>query len=81
MSAFETLLGVPLFAGVPERWMDHPKWRCGNGHISTTILKSEAKGMNLCLGCYEPVSLTFPEDEEGNTLGAEVLALRRYRAD
>ncbi len=69
-----------LFLGIPDRWCERSKWRCSNGHISNIILKSDAKG-DLCLACYEPVLLTFPEDEEGNQLGAEVYALRRYHLE
>ena len=54
----------PLFMGLPDRWYDDPHYRCPNGHISTTILKSEAKGCSCCLSCWEPVILTFSEDKE-----------------
>jgi hypothetical protein len=66
-----------LFLGIPDRWYDGNRWRCAKGHISRFILKSEVKGA-LCLECYEPVLLTFPEDEEGSALGAEVYALRMH---
>ena len=48
----------------PSDWWDNPKWRCPNGHVSHVVLKSEAAGCNLCLACYLPVKLTFPEDHD-----------------
>jgi hypothetical protein len=64
-----------LFLGIPDRWFERPLWRCRAGHLSNRILKSELKG-DLCLACQEPVLLTFPEDQEGGRLGAEVFELR-----
>lgn len=49
------------FAGLPDRWFDTPTWRCTNGHVGMMYLKSEDKGA-LCLRCFAPVVLTFPED-------------------
>lgn len=57
--------GAPLFMRWPERWFDGKKSRCVNGHVSTTVLKSEAKGGDVCLQCGEFVNITFPEDEDG----------------
>jgi len=56
--------GGKMFMGLPDRWMDDPHFRCTKGHVSTCILKSEAKGGDCCLACGEFCVLTFPEDEE-----------------
>lgn len=64
-----------MFLGLPDRWCEAGKFRCRTGHVSVRILKSETRG-DLCLSCQEPVLLTFPEDTEGDRLGAEVHALR-----
>jgi hypothetical protein len=74
MSNIETILaaraaqeikdGVPAFLVFPERWLERPRWRCENGHVSTCVLKSEVRG-TLCLACHEKVVLTFPEDVDG----------------
>lgn len=58
----EALCGTQFFLGLPERWLDEPRWRCLNGHVSRRYLKSEEHG-DLCLACEQPVRLTFPEDE------------------
>ncbi len=55
--------GGPLFLGIPDRWLDNVTFRCIHGHVSKCILKSEEQG-DLCLACYGPVLITFPEDEE-----------------
>lgn len=60
-----TLEGGEMWFGLPSRWIDNPHWRCRNDHVSRRYLKSEAKGYNACLECYEPVFLTFPEDKDG----------------
>lgn len=60
----EEASGKLLFMGKPDRWWEHPHWRCENDHVSVTYLKSEQKGA-LCLSCYKPVHLTFPEDRDG----------------
>lgn len=60
--------GGMMWFGLPDRWYEKPHWRCINNHVSTTYLKSEAKGGCVCLACYEFVSLTFPEDIEGTDL-------------
>lgn len=60
--------GGEMFFDKPDRWWEEgPKWRCINGHVSKTYLKSEAKGGACCLagGCGEYVLLTFPEDKDG----------------
>lgn len=59
--------GEKMFMGIPERWYDKPGplYRCENEHISRMLLKSEAKGMTVCLDCYGPVLMTFPEDVDG----------------
>lgn len=51
------------FMGIPERWLIDPHWRCANGHVSTRYLKSEEKGMALCLACQEPVRLVQREED------------------
>lgn len=55
--------GARMFGAIPDRWFDSWRWRCVNGHVSTSTLQSEEHG-DLCLGCYAPVRLTFPEDTE-----------------
>lgn len=55
--------GEPMFLGLPEHWCENPLWRCLNGHLSRMLLGSEVLG-DVCLACYEPVILTFPEDNE-----------------
>ncbi len=47
--------GAEMFLGLPEIWMDDPHFFCRNGHISTTILKTD-RG-DKCLACGEPVLL------------------------
>lgn len=66
-AAFELKDGAEEFMGLPDRWYEKPgpKWRCRNGHVSTTYLKSEELGGNVCLACRAFVHLTFPEDEDG----------------
>lgn len=58
--------GAYMFLKFPDRWYDNPHWRCINKHVSTTYLKSEARGGDLCLECGEFVNLTFPEDKDGH---------------
>lgn len=53
-----------FFFGVPDRWYEKPHWRCTSGHVSTMLLKSEARGGSVCLACFAPVRLTHPEDVE-----------------
>ncbi len=60
-AALET--GEPFFFGIPDAWFERRKFRCGNGHVSTSILTSETRG-DLCLACQTTVRITFPEDEE-----------------
>lgn len=62
--------GARMFMGLPDRWYDPPgsKFRCPNGHISLMVLKSEARGGDLCLACLQFVILTHPEDTEGAAL-------------
>lgn len=56
----------PKFWRIPERWLEDLTWRCPNNHVSTTYLKSEARGA-LCLagGCHQELHVTFPEDHDG----------------
>ena len=61
----EQAAGAEMFLGAPDRWYEKPRWRCPNDHVSTAYLKSEAARADLCLACYEPVRLTFPEDRDG----------------
>lgn len=61
----EEATGVEMFMKIPDRWYEKPRWRCQNDHVSVMYLKSEAAGRDLCLECYEPVYLSFPEDKEG----------------
>lgn len=55
-----------LFLGLPDRWFEAPgpKFRCVNGHVSSSVLKSEGLGRDACLACCGVVALTFPEDSE-----------------
>ena len=60
----EKAKGAQMFMGKPDRWYEAYLRRCPNDHVSRMTLKTEVKG-DVCLACYEPVLLTFPEDEEG----------------
>lgn len=60
----EEAAGQKMFLGIPDRWYDDPHWRCSNHHVSTMYLKSEVSG-DLCLKCFQPVYMTFPEDRDG----------------
>jgi hypothetical protein len=60
-----SLEGGAMWFGWPERWWDDLHWRCRNDHVSRRYLKSEGLGYCACLKCYEPVHLTYPEDEDG----------------
>ena len=65
----------PRFMGIPERWYADgpdkpyghpdrgPKFRCVNGHVSTRVLKTEARG-DRCLACDGNLVMTFPEDKD-----------------
>lgn len=55
----------PLFMSWPDRWWEAHLWRCPNGHVSSTVLRSEALGRDACLACRAPLHLTFPEDVDG----------------
>lgn len=57
----------PMFMERPDRWWDNAHYRCVNGHVSTTVLKSERLGRDACLAadCEEALTLTFPEDTDG----------------
>jgi hypothetical protein len=62
--------GGEMFMGWPDRWWATPHWRCLRGHVSTSILRSEALGRDACLTCRSSgydgfVTLTFPEDRDG----------------
>jgi hypothetical protein len=48
----------------PAPALEHPHFRCVNGHVSTRILKTEERG-DRCLTCGENTILTFPEDVDG----------------
>lgn len=63
--AAEAAAGAEMFLGTPDRWFEPARWRCCNNHVSTAYLKSEAAGADLCLECYAPVYMTFPEDRDG----------------
>lgn len=54
----------PKFLTIPERWLESPRYRCENGHVSTMVLKSEALGRDACLECQGRLWITFPEDSE-----------------
>jgi len=66
-----SLEGGKMWFGLPERWIDNPRWRCHNDHVSRTYLKSDGLGYCACLKCCEPVFLTFPEDKDGPLRGAD----------
>jgi hypothetical protein len=59
----EEAAGNEMFMGIPDRWYEKPHWRCINEHVSTMYLKSQEG--DLCLKCYEPLRMTFPEDKDG----------------
>lgn len=63
-----------MFLGQPERWIDANTRRCVNGHVSDMHLKSEERGL-LCLECGQKTQCTFPEDTDGDRIGAEVFAM------
>jgi hypothetical protein len=65
MRSSEISAGAPHFMTIPESWYDGGRWRCPNGHISTMILRCESGIRDRCLGCHQPVMITFPQDEEG----------------
>ena len=54
--------GEAMFLGIPESWYEAGKWRCEEGHISTTILTGDAG--DRCLACGTAVMLTHPDDSE-----------------
>lgn len=54
----------PMFQGWPDAWWEDPTWLCVNGHVSKRYLKSEARGMGVCLACQEPVRLVSPDTVE-----------------
>ena len=56
--------GGQMFMGKPDRWWKNPHFRCLNDHVSSLYLKTEYKGA-ICLECFAPVLLTFPEDNDG----------------
>ena len=68
-AALETIAaaeGGEMWMGAPARWIDEgPRWRCANDHVSRMYLKSERRGGAVCLACFAPLCLTFPEDEDG----------------
>lgn len=55
----------PLFMNLPDRWYESPgpAWRCINGHVRHSTMKSELLGI-ICLACARNVILTYPEDKE-----------------
>lgn len=58
--------GEQMFLEIPDRWYEPHKFRCANGHVSTTVLLSEGgQYRDSCLMCHEPAVLTFPEDKDG----------------
>lgn len=61
----EERAGRKMFMGIPDYWYEDLHFRCRNDHVSTRYLKSEAVGASLCLACFEPVMMTFPEDKDG----------------
>lgn len=61
----EIAAGATVFMKWPDRWYESLLRRCGNGHVSKTVLKSEALGRDACLACGGEVHLTFPEDKDG----------------
>jgi len=78
MSVFVKVWGVNLMGDLPERWFEGDiQYRCSEGHVSPRTLKSGESGY-LCRDCRLPVLVTFPEDTEESTLGAEVFAIRWY---
>jgi len=68
--------GGPIFIGWPERWYENLHWRCPNKHVSTFYLKSEEAGASLCLECYAPITLTFPEDRDGPLVAPQMATMR-----
>lgn len=48
---------------VPRRFLDKPRWRCPNGHVSRMYLKSEQYGGDVCLACYQFVRLVLRDED------------------
>lgn len=67
----EEMLGSEMFFRKPGSWWDDRHVRCINDHVSTTTLKSEHLGGDVCLVCMEHVYLTFPEDKDGLLMSVE----------
>lgn len=67
--------GGAMWMGKPDRWWADPHWRCTGDHVSDFILKSEAMRASVCLGCYEPVVITFPEDRDGPLVEPQLATL------
>ena len=53
---------------VPDRWLEHPHWRCINDHVNPIYADVEKLGRAACLICHERILLTFPEDRPGPLL-------------
>ena len=72
--------GGEMFMGRPDRWYDDVHWRCSNNHVSTYYLKSEGLGASVCLECYEPIVLTFPEDRDGPLVEPHMAPQAKHKA-
>jgi hypothetical protein len=56
--------GAPLIGGVPERWLQRPRFRCTNFHVADRYSVGR-RGRISCIFCDLPVQQTFPEDRSG----------------
>ncbi len=56
--------GEPLIGGIPERWLQRPRFRCSNFHVADRY-EVGRRGRMKCIFCELPVVQTFPEDRSG----------------
>lgn len=71
----EITYGESTFMKWPDRWWKSLLHRCPNDHVSSTTLLTDNGDRCLAAGCRAPVTLTFPEDEDGPLLAALAKAL------
>lgn len=68
----EDLNGALMLIERPDRWYDDPHWRCPNDHVNAVPtqgwridIHEKEYSYQLCIECFMPVRLTFPEDVTG----------------
>jgi hypothetical protein len=58
--------GTAMFRGIPERWLEDPRWRCALGHVTKIGIRFETDARRCLVdGCGADLHLTFPEDGPG----------------